>query len=112
MSDAILNEDIIVESEPITPDELIAHLIQDLLADSSPDDLAAEFIDEFVLQERAETAQILSLLDIPSEALADFLKGVVGQSYQQSVEAIDARGVHFLDSLKVAVRDRMTQMAE
>ena len=63
MSDKISDEVIIEESEPITPDELIAHLIQDIGADNSPDELAAEFVDGFVLQPRPETGQMLSLLE-------------------------------------------------
>lgn len=112
MSKDVLEESIVTEAaEPITPDELIAHLVQDIVAGSSPDELADEFIDSFILQDRAETGQILSLLEMPSESLVGMLKGVVGQSYQASVAALDSGGVKFLEGLKAEVKKRMTELA-
>ena len=111
MSDKILDESVIEEAEPITPDELINHLVQDIAADNSPDELASEFIDEFILQNREETTQILSLLEMPSDALVGLLKGVVGQGYQLTVEALETRGVTFLENLKAEVKKRMTELA-
>ncbi len=111
MNDAILNESIIEESEPITPEELIAHLVQDVISDNSPDQMADEFVDEFILTDRPETGQILSLLETPSESLVELLKGMVVQSHQASIDALDTRGVNFLEELKLAVKERMTQLA-
>lgn len=111
MSDKILDESIIEETEPMTPDELIAHLVQDITADNSPELLASEFINGFVLEAREETAQILSLLEMPSETLIGLLKGIVGQSYQASIDALDTRGVTFLENLKGEIKGRMTRLA-
>ena len=111
MSDEILDDPILEESEPITPDELIAHLLQDIAADNPPSELAAEFVDGFVLQSRPETGQILSLLEMPTQSLVELLKGVVGQGYQSSVDALDSRGVKFLENLKTEVKGKMTQLA-
>lgn len=111
MSDAILNETMLEESVPMTADEMVSHVLQDVVLDNSPDDLADEFINEFVLQDRPETTQILSLLETPSETLVGVLKGICGQSYQAQIEALDSRGVSFLESLKKEVREKMTALA-
>lgn len=111
MRDKILDESIIEEAELITPDELIAHLVQDIAAGNAPDELADEFIDGFVLQDRPETGQILSLLEMPSESLVGMLKGIVGQGYQSSLDALDSAGVNFLEGLKAEVKKRMTELA-
>jgi len=110
MNDKILDESIIEEAEPITPDELIAHLLQDIVSGNAPGDLANEFIDEFVLCDRPESGHILSLLETPSESLVELLKGLTGQSYQASIDALDSRGVNFLENLKAEVKERMTQL--
>ena len=111
MSDAILNEDVLTESESLSPDGLIANLLQDLITDSGPDDIAAEFIDEFVMRDREETAQILAMLETPSETLIELLKGILGQSYQVQIDALDTRGVQFINGLKFAVKEKMTALA-
>lgn len=113
MSDKILDESIIEESEPITPDELITHLLQDLVIGNEPNYLATEFIEEFVLAaNRPETGQILSLLEMPTESLVELLKGVVGQNYQLQIAAIETRGVDFLERMKSNVREQMTRLAD
>ena len=111
MSDTILSEDLVTESEPLTPDALIANLLQDLITDSGPDDIASEFIDEFVVRDREETAQILAMLETPSETLIELLKGIVGQGYQAQIAALDGRGVQFINGLKFAVKEKMTALA-
>ena len=111
MSDKILAESLLEESEPITPDELIGHMLQDIVADNSPSEVAAEFIDDFVLQSWPETGQILSLLEMPTQSLIELLKGFVGQGYQSSLESLDSRGVKFLENLKTEVKRKMTQLA-
>ncbi len=111
MTKKAVAEPVVEELEAITPDELIAHLVQDIAAGSSPDALADEFIDGFVLQSRPETAQILSLLEMPSDGLVGLLKGLVGQSYQSSLDALDAGGVKFIEGLKAEVKKRMTELA-
>ncbi len=111
MSDKILDAQFVEQAEPMTPDELIAHLVQDVVADSELDELAEEFISEFILTDRPESGQILSLLDTPSESLVELVKGFVGQSYQATIDALDSRGVRFLDELRMKVKERMTQLA-
>ena len=111
MSDKILNEDVLTESEPPSAEGLVTNLLQDLIADCEPDDIATEFIDGFVLQDREETSQILAMLETPSEALVEVLKGIVGQGYQVQIAALDERGVEFINGLKFAVKEKMTALA-
>ena len=111
MSDKILDEEIIEEAEPPTVNELIAHLVQDVMTGNGPDDVASEFVEEFVLPSREETGQILSLLESDSAGIVGLLKNFVGQSYQESLNALDQRGVVFIDGLKKAVKERLTELA-
>lgn len=111
MRDQILNESVLEESAPMTADEMVSHVLQDVVLDNSPDDLADEFINEFVLQDRPETTQILSLLETPSETLVGVLKGICGQSYQAQLDALDLRGVSFLEKLKNEIGEKMTTLA-
>jgi hypothetical protein len=101
-----------IETEPLSADELIRNLMQDLITDSPPDDLANEIVEEFVLNNREETPQILAMLEAPDETLVEMLKGIVGQSYQVQLEAIDERGIRFVSELKSAVVERMQALAE
>ena len=98
--------------EPLSADELLRNLLQDMLADASPDAIAQEFIDEFVLKPREETPQILAMFDTPTEQLIPILKGAVGQVYQLQLDALDSRGAPFLDELKSEVKTRMLALAE
>jgi hypothetical protein len=109
--DEILSESDLEVSEPITPDELIQHLLLDVVNDAEPDDLADEFINDFVLENRSETAQILAMFETPSETIVEILKGVLTQGYQIQVDALDSKGVPFIESLKQAVKAKMTQLA-
>lgn len=111
MSDKILDEPVLEDSAPITPDELIANLMQDITLDNSPADIADDFLNDFVLQDRPETTQILAMLETPSETLVELLKGIVGQSYQVQIAALNSRGEIFLDNLKAEVTSRMTELA-
>lgn len=111
MSDKILNESVLVEAEPLTGDELIATLLQDMMLGNPPSEAADDFINEFVLRDREETAQILALLETPSEGIVELLKSVVGQSYQVQMQALEDRGVSFVDGLKTEVRSKMTELA-
>lgn len=111
MSDKILNESVLEESEAITTDEMIAHVVQDIILDNSPSDLADEFISDFVLQNRSETGQILLMLETQSDTLVEVLKGICGQSYQAQIDALDSRGATFLERLKTDVRLKMTELA-
>ncbi len=98
--------------EPMTADALIMQLLQDLLLDHEPTDLASEFIDEFVLRERPETPQFLAMLDAPIETLVEMVKAIVEQSYLGQLQVIDERGERFLESLKTAVKKQMLELAE
>ena len=111
MSDKILSEDLLTEREPLSPDALIVNLLQDLITDSGPDDIAAEFIEEFVMRDREETAQIFGMLEMPTETLIELLKGIVGQGYQAQIDALDTRGSQFINGLKFAVKEKMTALA-
>ncbi len=111
MMDQSLNESVLEESAAMTADEMISHVLQDVVLDNSPSDLADEFISEFVLQDRPETMQILSLLETPSETLISVLKNICGESYEAQLDALDTRGVSFLEGLKKDVRTKMTALA-
>ncbi len=112
MSDENLSE-VQEEIDPMTPDELQANLIQDLILDNDPNDLASEFIDEFVLRgDRPETSQILMMLEMPTENLVEMMKGLLGQGYQTQLQAVDAHGVRYFENLKAAVKAQMLDLAE
>lgn len=100
------------EPEPLSADELLRNLLQDLIAEASPEAIAQEFVDEFVIKPREETPQILAMFDIPAGQLVEVLKGVVAQSYQLQLDALDSKGVPFLDELKLEVQTRMTALAD
>ncbi|MGD9561990.1 MAG: hypothetical protein AB7F88_07200 [Pyrinomonadaceae bacterium] len=107
-----MNESVLEESELVSPDELIQHLLQDLITDAGPDDLANEFVNDFVLNDRPETGQVLAMFDTPAETLVEVLKGVVQQSYHVQLDALDRKGALFIDGLKIAVREKMAEMAD
>lgn len=111
MSDKILDESVLEETEPMSTDEMIGHVVQDVILGNPPDQLADEFINEFVLQHRPETGQILSMLETPAETLVEVLKNVCGESYRVQLEALDSRGANFLETLKTEVRAKMTELA-
>ncbi len=111
MSDKIVDEEIIEEVEPTTVNEMFAHGVQDIMSGNGPDELAAEFVEDFVLQSREETGQILSLLESDSAGIVGLLKTFVGQGYQESLNALDQRGIVFIDGLKKAVKERLTELA-
>ena len=99
--------------EPMTTDELLINLTQDLILDNDPNDLASDFIDEFVLRgDRPETSQILAMLDLPTENLVEMMQGLLEQSYQTQLQALDNHGVRYFENLKAAVKTQMTELAE
>ncbi len=98
--------------DPMSADELLINLMQDLLFENDANDLATDFIDEFVLRDRPETPQILAMFEMPSESLVEMLKGVCEQSHQTQIQALNERGIQYLENLKTAVRTLMTEIAE
>ncbi len=98
--------------EPMTADELLIHLLEDLVTDSDPANLATEFVDEFVLRDRLETPQFLAMLDAPTESLLEMVKAIIERSYQAQLQAVDERGYKFLEGLRVAVKKQMLELAE
>jgi hypothetical protein len=98
--------------EPMTADELLSHLLEDLVLNNEPTDLANEFIDEFVLRERLETPQILAMFDAPTETLVGLVKTMVERSYLAQLQIIDERGHSFLDGLKSEVKNQMLELAQ
>lgn len=100
-----------IETEVLSPDDLVLNLLQDLAAGNPPDDLATEFVEEFIMQDRPEAAQVLQMFDTPSETIVEILKGVIGQSYQIQMEALETRGTEFIDGLKYSIREKMTEVA-
>ena len=112
MENDILDESELIETEPITPDELITNLLQDLILDNSPVEIAREFIGNFVLQERDETPAILAMMDAPTEAILALLKQVVSQGYEAQIQALDTKGASFIEGLKIAVKTQLTELAQ
>jgi hypothetical protein len=111
MKNKKINESELVEDELISGEGLIANVLQDVALGNPSSDVADEFISDFVLQNRDETAQILSLLESPSENLVELLKGIVTQGYQAQIEALNSKGFLYLESLKGEVRARLTALS-
>ena len=111
MSEENLAEGEEVET-PINAAEMLARLISDLVLNESPDVLAGEFIDGFVLQEQPETSQILAMFEMPTQNLVELVKAAIEQSYKAQIDAVDNHGIQYLDGLKAAVRAEMTELAE
>lgn len=97
--------------EVMSAEDLVNNLVQDIATGNDPAELAAEFVEDFVIHERPETQQILALLETPSDNLVGLLKGVAGQGYQVTIAALDERGLAFIDGLKLAVKERLTELA-
>ncbi len=118
MSDKILDEEILDENqteidEPMPFAELLSNLVQDAVLNNDPNDLACEFIDEFVLREnRPETQEILAMLEMPADSLVSMLKGFIERSYIAQLQAIDNHGLQYFEGLKTAVKKQMTELAE
>ncbi len=98
--------------EPMTADELLIHLLEDLVTDSDPANLGTEFVENFVLRERNETPQVLAMLDAPTESLVEMVKAIIERSYQAQLQAVDERGYKFLEGLRLAVKKQMLELAE
>lgn len=98
--------------EPMSANELLANLTQDLVLDNDPNDLAMEFVDEFVLRDRPETPQILAMLEMPTENLVEMMKGLLGQAYETQLQAVDNNGVRYFENLKTAVKKQMLELAK
>ncbi|MFT3745075.1 MAG: hypothetical protein QM785_12380 [Pyrinomonadaceae bacterium] len=111
MGDEILNAEVIEESL-LTPNELLAYLLEDLIAGRPADDVAWHIIDDFILAEREETPQILAMLEMDSATLAPLLKTIALQVHQEALNAIDGRGVAFIDELKSSVKSHLSEVAE
>ncbi len=113
MSDEILDEsESTDEGEPLTPDELIANLLQDLILNNPPDELAVDFIEGFVLQERDESPAILAMMDAPTETITSLLKDVVTANYNGQIEAINAKGYEFIEGLKLSIKNQLEEIAK
>jgi DNA integrity scanning protein DisA with diadenylate cyclase activity len=107
-----IQSEVLEVEEPITANELVVHLLEDLVTNADPADLATEFIDEFVLRgDRPETSAILAMLDAPSESLLETIKTIIEQGYQAQLQAVDERGYRFLEGLKAEVKAQMQKLA-
>ena len=111
MSEKILDatED---DETPMSADEAFANLLQDIVLNEDPKLFAGDFIEEFVLQERPETSQILAMLEMPTENLIEMVKQIIEQGYQAQNQAVDKHGFNYLEGLKAEVRAQMTEIAE
>jgi hypothetical protein len=107
-----IQSEVLEVEEPMTADELLIHLLEDLVADSDPADLATEFVENFVLRDRPETPQFLAMLNAPPETLVEMVKTIIEQSYQAQLQAVDERGYRFLEGLRVAVKKQMLKLAD
>jgi hypothetical protein len=97
--------------EPMSADEWIANLLQDLVLKIPPTESANDFINHFVLQNRVETPQFLAMLDAPTESVIETVKVIIEQSYLAQLQAVDERGQSFLEGLRTAVKSQMTELA-
>jgi hypothetical protein len=97
--------------EPTSAEELVANLLQDLVLDRPPTELANEFVN-FLLQDKPEAPQFLAMLDAPTESVIEMVKSIVEQSYLAQLQAVDERGYKFLDGLKAAVKTQMLTLTK
>jgi hypothetical protein len=111
LEDAEPGDSVEEASEPLSAEELLRNLLQDLILDNPTEDLAGEFVEEFILQDRAETPHMVAMMDAPSEALVEALKAVVVESSQKQLQALELKGVRFVDQLKADIRKRMEAVA-
>jgi hypothetical protein len=106
-----IQSEVLEVEEPMTADELLIHLLEDIVTDSKPDNLATEFVENFVLLDRPETPQFLAMLDAPPETLVEMVKTIIEQGYQAQIQAVDERGYRFLEGLKAEVKAQMLKLA-
>lgn len=111
MSDAILNENELTENEPLTPEELLSNFTRDLVLNNPPADLVTEFIEDFVLVDRPETAQFTALFEMPAENLVELMRGLITQGFQTQIQALDSHGFAFIESVKAELKKQMTILA-
>jgi hypothetical protein len=112
MSEENLNEIPEEIDEPMSANELFANLTQDAVLNADVNNVATEFIDEFVLRDRPEeTSQILAMLEMPAENLVQMFKDLLGQSYQTQLQAVDNHGLQYFENLKAAVKAQMLELA-
>lgn len=108
-----MSEKAVIESEetesvePLTIQELLNYAVQDVLAGESSEQLTDTFFDEFVSQDRAETPQILMILDMPNETIIELLV----QSQLQAIELLKQNAPKFLNDLRNSVNLRLAEMA-
>ncbi len=100
------------EAEPLTPDEQISNVLTDLMLNNPPDDVAVEIIENFLLQDRAETPYIAAMIDAPTSEIILLLKQVVSSVYQGQIAALDDKGATFVEGLKFAVKTRLEELAK
>lgn len=112
MSEEILDEVQTEIEEPMTNEELIANLVQDAVLNADANNIATEFIDEFVLRDRPEAAQILTMLEMPTESIVEMFKGLLEKSFQTQIQAVDAHGLRYFENLKAAVKAQMLEIVE
>jgi hypothetical protein len=117
MRDGILDEEILEENQtdfaaPRTLDEFIVVLSQDVILNHNPNELASEFMKDFVQIGRPEAAQVLAMLETPAEGLVVMVKGLLEQSFIAQSQAVDNFGFDYFERLKAAVKKKMTAMAE
>ena len=111
MSNEVTDE--IKEDEtPQTAEEFTGMFLHDLVLNEDPNILASEFIENFILKERPETSQVLTMLEMPTENLVQMVKHLIQQANQAQNEAVDNHGLEYLEGLKTAVRTQMTELAE
>jgi len=117
MRDKILNLEILDENqtdfdEPRTLDELIVVLIQDVVINNNPNELASEFMEDFVKLFRPEATQVLTMLETPAEGLVVMVKTLLEQSYIAQLQGVDNHGLQYFKKLKAEIKKQMTDLAE
>lgn len=110
MTDEILDAEVI-DTEPPSINDLLAHLVTDIQTGQDAEVLTSEVLEDFILADRPEAAQILTILETDTATLLIGLKSTMNQALQDSYAAIDKRGAVFIDDLKRRVKTRLTEMA-
>ncbi len=112
MSEKDLEADEVAIETPMDANELMVNFLKDIVLNEDPNLLASDFIDEFVLQDKPETSQILAMFEIPTENLIEMVKGLIEESYQMQIQSVNNHGFQYLEGLKAAVKTQMTEIAE
>ena len=95
------------ENEPMTVEELFQSFISDATNEESPEILADDIFSEFVEPNKPEAAQILTILDLPDEAMFQLIAQIQMQGMAKLVQAAPP----YLAELRQIIARRLSERA-